>query len=62
MHFMMILKVYSSAEKMVEPLADQFKLELMMILTDQDSSVFDALARMLVSAEAFGKFACVHEE
>ncbi|MFD2760877.1 class II histone deacetylase [Lentibacillus juripiscarius] len=64
-------------KEIVKPVADQFKPELVLISAGQDPSMFDPLARMMVSAEGFkhmtrfmmniankhceGKFVACHE-
>ncbi|WML31753.1 class II histone deacetylase [Neobacillus sp. OS1-32] len=44
-------------EKIVGPIADQFKPELIIVSAGQDPSPFDPLAQMMVTAEGFGKMA-----
>ena len=44
-------------EEIVGPVADQFKPELVLISAGQDPSMFDPLARMLVTSEGFRKMA-----
>lgn len=40
-------------KEIVEPIADQFKPDLILISAGQDASVFDPLARMMVNAEGY---------
>ncbi len=44
-------------EKIVAPIADEFKPELILVSAGQDPSVFDPLAQMIVTADGFGKIA-----
>lgn len=44
-------------KKVIEPLANQFQPELIIISAGQDPNAFDPLARMLVTAEGFGEMA-----
>ncbi|MBM7646259.1 acetoin utilization deacetylase AcuC-like enzyme [Scopulibacillus daqui] len=44
-------------EKVVEPIVDQFKPELILVSAGQDPSRFDPLGRMLVTAEGFYQMA-----
>lgn len=44
-------------EKVIEPIADQFKPELILISAGQDASPFDPLAQMMVTADGYGKMA-----
>lgn len=43
-------------EKIVEPIVDQFKPELILVSAGQDPSFFDPLARMMVTSEGFYRF------
>jgi acetoin utilization deacetylase AcuC-like enzyme len=42
-------------EKVVLPLAEQFKPELVIVAAGQDASVFDPLSHMMVTADGYGK-------
>ncbi|MGA3599832.1 class II histone deacetylase [Lysinibacillus agricola] len=42
-------------EKIVKPIADDFKPQLIIISAGQDASIFDPLGRMMVSAEGYRK-------
>lgn len=42
-------------EKVIGPIADQFKSEII-VSAGQDPSIFDPLAKMMVTAERFYKF------
>ena len=44
-------------EKIIEPVADQFKPELVLVSAGQDPSVFDPLARMMVTSDGFYEIA-----
>lgn len=44
-------------ENVVEPIVDQFKPELILISAGQDPNFFDPLARMMVTADGFYRFA-----
>jgi acetoin utilization deacetylase AcuC-like enzyme len=44
-------------EKIVGPIVDQFKPELIIVFAGQDPNFFDPLARMMVTADGFGRFA-----
>ncbi|GIM44732.1 acetylpolyamine aminohydrolase [Collibacillus ludicampi] len=44
-------------ETLVRPIADQFKPQLILISAGQDPSLFDPLARMMVTAEGFRRIA-----
>lgn len=44
-------------EKVVAPIAEEFKPELIIVSAGQDANVFDPLARMMVTAEGFGEIA-----
>lgn len=44
-------------EKIVGPIVDQFKPELIIVSAGQDPSFFDPLARMMVTANGFYRFA-----
>jgi len=44
-------------EKIVGPIVDQFKPELIIVSAGQDPNFFDPLARMMVTADGFGRFA-----
>ncbi|MFC7392957.1 class II histone deacetylase [Scopulibacillus cellulosilyticus] len=46
-------------EKIIEPIAEQFKPELVLVSAGQDPSPFDPLAQMMVTAEGFGKIAAI---
>ena len=49
-------------EKIVVPIADQFKPELVLISAGQDPNLFDSLARMQVTPSGFGKFASIAKD
>ena len=42
-------------EKIVFPIAEQFKPELIIVAAGQDANVFDPLSRMIVTADGYGK-------
>lgn len=44
-------------EQVVGPIVDQFKPELILVSAGQDPSFFDPLARMMVTADGFRRFA-----
>src|SRR5699024_9011874 len=44
-------------EEVVGPIVDQFKPELILVSAGQDPSFFDPLARMMVTADGFYRFA-----
>lgn len=44
-------------EKVVAPIAEEFKPELIIVSAGQDANVFDPLARMMVTAEGYGEIA-----
>ncbi|MFD1706295.1 class II histone deacetylase [Siminovitchia sediminis] len=44
-------------KKIVEPIVDQFKPELILISAGQDPSLYDPLGRMMVTAKGFYRFA-----
>jgi len=44
-------------EKIVAPIVDQFKPELIAVSAGQDPNFFDPLARMMVTADGFRRFA-----
>lgn len=46
-------------EKVIEPIVDQFRPELILISAGQDPSRFDPLGRMLMTAKGFGKIAAI---
>lgn len=46
-------------EKVVVPIAEQFKPELIIVAAGQDASVFDPLAQMIVNAEGYRKMAAL---
>ncbi|MFJ8235415.1 class II histone deacetylase [Ureibacillus sp. NPDC094379] len=49
-------------EKIVVPIADQFKPELVIVSAGQDPSIFDPLGRMQVTAEGFYKITTIVKE
>ncbi|WP_042349581.1 class II histone deacetylase [Bacillus massiliigorillae] len=53
---------YYALEKVVFPIAEQFKPELIIVAAGQDASVFDPLSRMLVTADGYGKIAALVKE
>lgn len=44
-------------EKIIEPIADQFEPELIIVSAGQDPGIFDPLARMMVTSEGFYEMA-----
>ncbi|WP_257347389.1 class II histone deacetylase [Pseudalkalibacillus decolorationis] len=50
---------FNALDKIVVPIAEQFKPELILISAGQDPGKFDPLGRMLVSADGFGEMASV---
>ncbi|MEF3327502.1 class II histone deacetylase [Oceanobacillus oncorhynchi] len=49
-------------EKLVTPIAKEFKPELIIVSAGQDANVFDPLARMMVTAEGYGEIASLVKE
>ncbi|WP_153720900.1 class II histone deacetylase [Sporosarcina cascadiensis] len=49
-------------EKIVEPVVNQFKPELILVSAGQDPSFFDPLARMMVTADGFRRFSAFMKE
>ncbi|KKE77710.1 class II histone deacetylase [Bacilli bacterium] len=49
-------------EKVVSPIAEEFKPELIIVSAGQDANVFDPLARMMVTADGFGEIALLVKE
>src|SRR5699024_8143418 len=44
-------------EKIVAPIAEEFRPELIIVSAGQDANVFDPLARMMVTAKGYGEIA-----
>lgn len=44
-------------EQIIEPIANEYKPQLIMIASGQDANVFDPLARMMVTSDGFNRFA-----
>ncbi|MFP7226150.1 class II histone deacetylase, partial [Priestia filamentosa] len=49
-------------EKIISPIAEQFKPEIILVAAGQDASVFDPLAQMMVTADGFKKMAVAIKE